>query len=313
MAAPRCRIACLTGCGTAPELMAQASRALAATARAHGLRVEQLHAPVGADSVVRHGRAVSPSARSAFLRSDAVLHADDDDAGLAELGDELDLRARLTRVLLGPRSDAVLLAPLREEAGTWTIRRAVALAASRRLRLAVVAGDARWEEHVGAALAHDDGVRVDRLDRDVAARRAAFDARSLDVVVADAVVGELLSTLAGASSSPRIAAVGRLAGRGPSVFSPLDTGRAEHAGHGVVDPSSMLLAAAMALGDGLGERSAADTLVASLGAAAERHHAPPPRPRRAALVSTREFTDAVLAGFQNHHVNAEFHPGVLAT
>ena len=36
------------------------------------------------------------------------------------------------------------------------------------------------------------------------------------------------------------------------------------------------------------------------------------RLRRGVAATTREFTDVVLAGFQNHHPNAEFHPGVLA-
>ena len=99
MAAFGYRVACLTGSGTAPELMAEATRALETAARLHGVRVEQIHAPVGADARVRHGHAVSHAARAAFLRADAVLIADDDDAALAELARDLDLRARQTRVL----------------------------------------------------------------------------------------------------------------------------------------------------------------------------------------------------------------------
>ena len=98
MAAVAYRVACLTGCGTAPELMAEASRALDATARLHGLEIEQSHAPVGADALVRHGQAVSHTARSAYLGADAVLLADEDDDARAELASELDLRARQTRV-----------------------------------------------------------------------------------------------------------------------------------------------------------------------------------------------------------------------
>jgi hypothetical protein len=73
----------------------------------------------------------------------------------------------------------------------------------------------------------------------------------------------------------------------------------------------MLLAAAMALGDGLGQRSAADTLVAALVGAlggrvptADRLHAATGSWGVAA--TTREFTDAVLAGFQNHQTNVEY-------
>ena len=52
------------------------------------------------------------------------------------------------------------------------------------------------------------------------------------------------------------------------------------------------------LGDGLGQRSAGDTLVGALVGTR--------RPRRGLVASAREFTDAVLSSFQNHHVNAEF-------
>jgi hypothetical protein len=75
MAGHAYRVGCLTGCGTAPELMGEASRALEATARLHGIRIDQVHAPVGADAVQRHGQAVSHAARAAFLSADAVLVA----------------------------------------------------------------------------------------------------------------------------------------------------------------------------------------------------------------------------------------------
>lgn len=307
MAAYSYRVACLTGCGTAPELMAEASRALDATAHSHGIRVEQVHAPVGADALVRHGHAVSHAARTAFLSADAVLVADDGDDAFGELSNELDLRARETRVLFGSRADSVLLSPLGEDAATWTIRRAFALAASRRMRLTVVAGDDAWAEVVRAASAYNDGVRVENLDRETAIRTAAFQSDSFDVVVADAAIGELLASLVGATAVPaRVAATGYLAEHGPSVFTPLEGETADVAGHGVADPSSMLLATAMLLGDGLTQRSAADTLVAALVDALGGRMPTVDRRRRGLAATTREFTDSVLAGFQNHHANAEF-------
>jgi isocitrate/isopropylmalate dehydrogenase len=312
MASSSYRVACLTGCGTAPELMAEASRALEATARLNGVRVEQVHAPVGADALVRHGHAVSHSARAAFLSADAVLVADDDNEAFTELTQELDLRARQTRVLFGARSDAALLSPLNEDASAWTARRAFALAATRRMRLTVVAGDERWQDVVDAAADHHDGVQVELLDRETAIRAAAFRAESFDVVLADAGIGELLSTLVGASAVPsRVAALGLLAEHGPAVFMPLDADSSE-AGHGVANPSAMLLAAAMVLGDGLGQRSAGDTLVGALVGALGSRVSTVDRLRHGVAATTREFTDTVLAEFQNHHVNAEFHPGVLA-
>jgi isocitrate/isopropylmalate dehydrogenase len=313
MAAHSYRVGCLTGCGTAPELMAEASRALQAAARLHGFRLEEVHAPVGADAVQRHGQAVSHAARAAFLSADAVLVADDDDAAFAELTQELDLRARQTRLLFGARADAVLLAPLGDDASAWTARRAFSLAAARRMRLTVVAGDPAWEDVVRTAEEHNFGVRVEWLDRDTAVRSAAFRAESLDVVLADAAMGETLSALVGATAVPaRVAALGLLAEHGPSVFLPLDGDPSADAGHGVANPSSMLLAAAMMLGDGLGQRSAGDTLVGALAGALGGRVSTVDRLRLGLAATTREFTDSVLAGFQNHHVNAEFHPGVLA-
>jgi isocitrate/isopropylmalate dehydrogenase len=313
MAAFGYRVACLTGSGTAPELMAEATRALETAARLHGVRVEQIHAPVGADARVRHGHAVSHAARTAFLRADAVLIADDDDAALAELARDLDLRARQTRVLFGRGSDSVLVSPLDDDASAWTVRRAFALARSRRMRLTVVSGDERWQSVIESASAYHDGIRVEHLDRDAAARRAAFEPETFDVVVADAAIGELLTSLVGAASMPaRVAATGYLAEHGPSVFVPLDRDPAQEAGHGVANPSAMLLAAAMVLGDGLGQRLAGDTLVGALAAALRGRVSTADRLRHGVAATTREFTDVVLDGFQNHHPNAEFHPGVLA-
>ena len=92
----------------------------------------------------------------------------------------------------------------------------------------------------------------------------------------------------------------------------IDRDPAQEAGHGVANPSSMLLAAAMVLGDGLGQRLAGDTLVGALSDALRGRVSTADRLRRGVAATTREFTDVVLAGFQNHHPNAEFHPGVLA-
>ena len=300
------RVGCLTGCGAAPELMAEASRALDATVRLHGIRLEQVHAPVGADARQRHGQVVSHAARAAFLSADAVLVADDDDASFAELTQELDLRARQTRVLFGVR-DSVLLSPLSDDASAWAARRAFALAATRRMRLTVVAGDDAWHDVIDAAEEHHFGVRVEWLDRDTAVRRAAFEAETLDVVLADAATGETLAALVGATAVPaRVAAQGLLAEHGPSVFLPLEAEASDDAGHGAVNPSPMLLAAAMLLADGLNQRSAGETLANALSGALGGRVSTVDRVRRGLAATTREFTDSVLAGFQNHHSNAEF-------
>ena len=63
--------------------------------------------------------------------------------------------------------------------------------------------------------------------------------------------------------APR-ARLGRAAAAGPGVFGPSHGTATDIAGQGVADPSSMLLAAALMLGEGLGERGAAATLSAAV-------------------------------------------------
>lgn len=306
MAARSYRVACLAGCGTAPELMAEASRALQAVSRLHGLRIEQVHIPFGADAVVRGGHAVPHAARAAYLSCDAVLAVDEDESTLDGLRAELDLRARQTRVRFGSGNDMVLLAPLSAESSAWTVERAFALARQRRARLSVVSDGPEWQSVVEHEAARNEGVRVETVERGTALAAAAFDPESMDVLLADVTLGELMAALVGAAAVPaRVAATAFLAEHGPPLFVPDDTGVAAHAGFGATDPSSMLLAAAMLLGDGLGERSAADTLVGAL--AGEEH-----RSGRSVVSTTRELTDAVLARFQVSFPNAEFHPGALA-
>src|SRR5581483_11859384 len=90
-----------------------------------------------------------------------------------------------------------------------------------------------------------------------------------------------------ARGSDRLVAQGRLAATGPSLFSPAQADPADMAGHGVADPSSLLLATALMLREGLGEPQAAESLTSALAAAR--------RPvRRALTASTRDFADAVV-------------------
>ena len=100
----------------------------------------------------------------------------------------------------------------------------------------------------------------------------------------------------------RVLAWGRLAANGPGIFGPNHGTAADIAGHGVADPSSMLLAAALMLGEGLGERGAAATLSSAVS------YVRGTGVRRAVgtvLMST-ELTDAVLARLPQSHSNAEF-------
>ena len=96
---------------------------------------------------------------------------------------------------------------------------------------------------------------------------------------------------------------GRLAEDGPGIFGPSHGTAVDIAGQGVADPSSMLLAAALMLGEGLGERGAAATLSSAVSYV--RGHGG--RRRAVGTVSmSSELTDAVLARLPQSHSNAEF-------
>jgi isocitrate/isopropylmalate dehydrogenase len=106
-----------------------------------------------------------------------------------------------------------------------------------------------------------------------------------------------------------VAAHGLLSEHGPSLFVPSPDGGAALAGHGVVNPSSMLLAAAMMLEHGLDATSAGQTLAGAVSAALVDGPQTPDLLQRGAGATTAEFTTRVVGGFQLAYGNAEFWPG----
>ncbi len=301
-------IACLAGAGTAPELMAEAALAIAAVARLHGFAVEDVHAPFGAVAVARTGQPFPAATRSAVLAADAVLVAGADDPGLGEVMAELDLRARVTRIRFDRNHDVAFVAPLDGAAEEWSLETAFRLAESRRLRLAAV-GDAGWHELADSVASAHEHVQVERLAPRVAIPLAAFDAARFDVVVMQERWAEPTIEIAAAPATARVAAHGLLGEHGPGLFMPSPEGGFALAGHGVVNPSSMLLAAALALEYGLGQAGAAATLAGAVSAALVDGPRTPDLLRRGLGATTREFTSRVLAGFQLSLRNAEFWAG----
>jgi isocitrate/isopropylmalate dehydrogenase len=301
----RATIACLAGAGTAPELMAEAAVAIRAVAHVHGVAVEDVHAPFGAAAVARAGQAFPAVTRDAVLAADAVLVAGAEDPALAEVMAELDLRARVTRVRFGHGSDVAFVAPLQRAAEEWSLDAAFEIAESRGLRLAVV-GDAGWHDLARELSSRHEHVRLECLSPRVGVPLAAFDAGRFDVVAVDERWAEPIIEIAAASASARVAAHGLLAEHGPSLFMPSPEGGFALAGHGVVNPSSMLLAAALVLEYGLGETGAAATLAGAVSAALVDGPRTPDLLGRGLGATTREFTARVLAGFQLSLRNAEF-------
>lgn len=301
-------VACLAGAGTAPELMAEATLAMAAVGRLHGLSIDDVHPAFGASAVARGGQAFPAATRAAVLGADAVLLAGAEDPALADVMAELDARARVTRVRFGRAHDVAFVAPLEARAEEWSLEAAFRLAETRELRVAAV-GDGGWHDLADSVAAEHEHVRVEHLSPRVAIPLAAFDAGRFDVVVIAEPWAEAVIEIAAAPASARVAAHGLLAAHGPSLFMPSPEGGFALAGHGVVNPSSMLLAAAMTLEHGLGERGAASTLAGAVSAALVDGPRTPDLLRRGLGATTREFTARVVSGFQLSVRNAEFWPG----
>jgi 3-isopropylmalate dehydrogenase len=293
-------IACLSGDGIGPEVMAQASRAMGAAAGMHGFALDEEHVPFGADATMRFGNPFPHGSRSTALAADAILAATIDQTLLQALEGELDLRAAVMRIRL--RGAAItVLAPLHTDAWGWTLERAIATAGSSRGQLTFVGSEDGWAEEARAS-GRDHGLEVTRLSTRRAIHTLASSPESFDVVVCARPLLVPLSELAWCLDSRRVLAWGRLAGNGPGIFGPSHGTALDIAGQGVADPSSMLLAAALMLGEGLGERGAAATLSSAVSYVRGNGAL-----RAVGTVSmSSELTDAVLARLPQSHSNAEF-------
>jgi isocitrate/isopropylmalate dehydrogenase len=302
------KVACVTGGGTAAELMASAVFALDQVARLHGLDIQDTHVTFGGVAFAWAGQTVPVATRAAILGADAVLVAGAEEPALAEVMSELDLRAQVTRVRFGHRDDVAFVFPLAESSSEWAIDAAFGIAETRSLRLAAV-GDEAWAELVDSVAAEHEDVHVEHLAPRVAVPLAAFNASRFDVVAIARPWAEAVTEIAAAPATSRVAAHGLLAGHGPSLFVPSPDGGAALAGHGVVNPSSMLLAAAMMLEHGLDATSAGQTLAGAVSAALVDGPQTPDLLQRGAGATTAEFTTRVVGGFQLAYGNAEFWPG----
>lgn len=302
----RYTLACLAGSGVGPELMAEASRALAAAAHPHGVTLDEAHALFGSEAFLRLGHPLPLSTRRAYGDADAVLLAGADPA-LSGVEADLDLRARLVRVVVPGRVDLCVVSPLDEAADEWAVERAFELACTRHGRIATVAADERRRQLVARFEDACPGLQVEELRRPGALTLVAGDPGRSDVVLCDRAFADALAHVAAFGAPGRMVAFGRLAASGPGAFFPDQDVDDDEAGHGMTDPGPMLLAAALALGEGLGERAAARTLERALIEARLGGG------RNGGMAATsRELTDLVVAALPSSAANAEFLPEVAA-
>ena len=305
-------IACLAGDGVGPEVMAEASLALAETARLHGFRLTEVHVPFGSEALLRFGHPLPPSTRGAYRAADAILVAMTKEPALEGVKADLDLTWRVQRVRLAPHGDLAIVSPLVADEDERTVERAFELARTRQARVASVGSSEEWRRHVTRAADRYAGVHVEHLTLAAALPLLAHTPQRFDVVVTEQLFAEALSDMAAVvTGGQRIVASGRLSDSGPGIFGPTHGSALEIAGQGVVNPSAMLLAAALMLGDGLRERAAARTLERATRAATfsaltqDVVHA-------GVAATTREFTPTVLTELPRARTDTEFFEEVYA-
>lgn len=307
----RYTVACLSGDGIGPEVMAEASRALAEVSSLHGFTVDEVHLPFGGDAVRRFGHPLPRTTRAGCRAADAVLVAATGEPALEGVKAELDLTWRITRVRLADGRIAVV-SPLADDARALAVERALALACSRRACVTSVGSSAGWRDLVDAAADRCPGLVVEHAPFESFVPTLLRDPRRVDVVVTEAVYAEALSnTAAHVHGGRRMVASGRLSAEGPGIFGPTHGSAPDIAGQGVANPSGILFAVALMLGDGLGERAAAATLEAAVAATLEDGVATPDLMASGTGSTTREFTDVLLAALPAARTDTEFARGVV--
>lgn len=291
----RYRIACLSGNGIGPEVMAEASRALAHVSHLHGFGVDEIHPPFGAEAVARFGHPLPAATRRATLDADAVLVAGASEPALHAVRAELDVAASVIRVLREDGGGLTLFAPLYDEAAAWTIARAFSSARAASGSLVSVGISSDWRRLVDAATERNDGVDVVDLALADALHALTPGSDDLGVVLTERALADALAEAPSRErDARRMRASGCLSPVGPGLFGPAHGSARDIAGQGVANPSEMLLAASLMLGEGLGRRAGAQTLETSLAEALRRPARTPDLAGPGKAATTREFVDVVL-------------------
>lgn len=299
-------VTCLAGHGIGPEVTAAASRALAELSRAHGFRIDEVHPPFDTEAIASSGHPLPAPTRRATQNADAVLVAGAGAPALEGVRAELDLAVTVTRVLEAT-GETTIFAPLHEDATDAALARAVATARARSGRLCAIGVTDAWRELVDGVATGHDGVSVEHVSLRDGLRWLA--AGGLGVVAVELAVADAVVEAPRVAGRPCLIATGEVGRDGRGVFAPTHATGHSDAGHGVVDPSEMLLATALLLSEGLGRRAAGESLEESLAVALAR----PVRDADGAgavTATTREFVDAVLGLLPSSRRDTEFALGV---
>jgi 3-isopropylmalate dehydrogenase len=220
---------------------------------------------------------------------------------------ELDLTWRLTRVRLAPEGDVALVSPVVEDAEQVAIERAFRLARERRAKVTSVGTSQEWFAAVQAATERHEGVIVEHVPVELVLPILATDPGRFDVIATQEVFAEALSNMAAfAHEDVRMVASGRMSANGMGIFGPTHGSAPEIAGQGVANPMAMLLAASVMLGEGLGERAAAETLERGVSRAIGDGVRTADLVVTGAAATTRQFMDVLLAGLPSARRDTEF-------
>lgn len=303
----RYTVACLAGDGVGPELMAEASRALAEVGSLHGFRIDEVHLPFGGDAVRRFGHPLPRSTRAACREADAIFVAATREPALDGVIADLDVTWRINRVLMADVGNLAIVSPLADLAPEQALERAFRLACSRRARVTAIGADPAWLAALERTKARFEGVIVEHVPLEKALPGLARSTAGFDVIATERLFAEGLASMAAfAHEGPRMVASGRLGAGSPGVFGPTHGSAPEIAGQGVANPSAMLLAAALMVGEGLGERVAAQTLEGGVADTLADGVRTPDLLDSGAAATTRQFMDVLLAALPGARRDVEF-------
>ena len=273
--------------------MAEASRALAEAGPLHGFRVDEVHAPFAGEAVSTL-RPPAP-ARDAGRLPGGGRRARRPDPRACARGRQGRARPDV--------ADPARPAPGRRPRGRQPARRrARAVRRPARVRARALApgrlsavGEGRaWEawssaRPSGTPVSRSSARRRPRRCRELMDAAAASASSSPSAFDAECPTSPRRATTVCASSPPAACSED-----GPGLFGPTHGSAPDIAGQGVANPSGMLLAAALMLSEGLGERAAGRTLERAITHALADGWRTADLEGAGPAATTRDFNDAVL-------------------
>ena len=297
-------VACLSGDGIGPEVMAEAGRVIDTAGELFGFRVRQVHLPFGGDAIDKYGDPFPSHVRAAVKASDSVLlgavggprwetSPRRPEQGLLELRRELDTYANLRPVRHGD-IDLMVVRELtgglyfgRKELGDdnamdvcsytreqiervsrWAFR----LARRRSGRVVsvdkanVLATSKLWRRVVTEL--HEQEFPEMALTHELVdsfAMNLATRPRGYDVILTENMFGDILSDLAAAvGGGLGLAPSASIGTEPPGIFEPVHGSAPDIAGQGEANPIAMILSVGLMFTHGLARRDVGRAITAAV-------------------------------------------------